>query len=167
MLFDCRFKVLKVSRFSKLPCFRLSPNRFPERSSERRAFIVGHTSIVGISSSQFSEKSKLPREIGNWKIFVNRLFLTDRLLQVNATFYSTLWSSSFLDSSSVFQRVLFIYLFIKSPITCSLAIWLNCHERYRSTDCNSCPTPTASAEDRTWTVLSSPGNCTIDLRNED
>lgn len=107
MLFDCRFKVLKVSRFSKLPCFRLSPNRLPERSSERRAFIVGHTSIVGISSSQFSEKSKLPREIGNWKIFVNRLFLTDRLLQVNATFYSMLCrSSSFLDSLSEFERVI-------------------------------------------------------------
>lgn len=107
MLFDCRFKVLKVSRFSKLPCFRLSPNRLPERSSERRAFIVGHTSIVGISSSQFSEKSKLPREIGNWKIFVNRLFLTDRLLQVNATFYSMLCrSSSFLDSLNEFERVI-------------------------------------------------------------
>lgn len=107
MLFDCRFKVLKVSRFSKLPCFRLSPNRLPERSSERRAFIVGHTSVVGISSSQFSEKSKLPREIGNWKIFVNRLFLTDRLLQVNATFYSMLCrSSSFLDSLNEFERVI-------------------------------------------------------------
>lgn len=103
MLFDCRFKVLKVSRFSKLPCFRLSPNRFPDRSNERRAFIVGHTSIVGISSSQFSEKSRLPREMGNWKIFVNRLFLTDRLLQVNTTFYSVLWSSSFLDYLFVYK----------------------------------------------------------------
>lgn len=86
MLLERRFKVLKVSKFSKLPCLRLSPNRFPVRSNERRAFIVGHTSTVGISSNQFSEKSRLPREIGNWKIFVNRLFLTVKLLSIIVTF---------------------------------------------------------------------------------
>lgn len=80
MLFDCRFKDLKVSKFSKLPYLRLSPSRLVERSKERRAFIAGHTSVVGISCSQFSAKSRLPREIGNWKILVNRLFLTVSVL---------------------------------------------------------------------------------------
>lgn len=65
MLFERRFKLLKVNRFSKLPCLRLSPSRFPAKSKESRAFIDGQTSIVGISSSRFSEKSNEPKEIGS------------------------------------------------------------------------------------------------------
>lgn len=153
MLFACRFKILRVSKFSKLPSCRLSPSRFRERSSESSAFIEGHTSVLGISSNRFSEKSSSLREFGSWKIFVRRLFFTVKLLKFFSTHYYT--------------QNIFLNFVNKERRTCSWLIeWDYCAQR-RSIDCSSYRVPEAWAAARMSMVLFFPKNCAIDSKIAD
>lgn len=75
-----RFKLLRVKSESKLLYFRLSPRRLFDKSKLIKAFIVGQTSVTGMSLRRLSEKSKWLTDIGSKKIRFNWLPLTLMIL---------------------------------------------------------------------------------------